>query len=228
MWVRPWWQNGSLSGSARFTMLLTYHRQRSIFSAISHIHRMMSRHGKLVVVASVIWLIASEMVTAHRASSLVLLDLFISLCFFGVIIFSFVLSFADWRQRRWRALLPLAVCVFAVAIFIPLGRLISYAIFDWSLVSYEAIVRQVESGSIPTSAEFSKIPQADRQARLAYGVFAQKDTNGVVRVMFFTESGFPALHSGYLYSSSGEPGSGVESRWPIVRKVKDKWFYISN
>jgi hypothetical protein len=208
--------------------MLTDYGKRSIFSTISHMDLMMSRAGKFVVVASVIWLVANEAIAAHRTSISVLLGVFSSLCFLGVIVFSLVLSFTDWQQRRWRALLPLAACVVAIAIFLPLGRLITDAVFDWSLPSYEAIVQQVESGSIPTSVEFSEMPQAERQARLAYGVFAQKDTNGVVRVMFFTESGFPALHSGYLYTSSGEPGSGVESRWPTVHKVRNKWFYISN
>src|SRR5207244_13650063 len=102
---------------------------------------------------------------------------------------------------------------------IPIGRLVSHAVFAWSLPSYERVVQQIESGSIPVSAEFAKIRQAEREARLAYGVFAGKDTNGILTVVFFTESGFPALHSGYMYRSSGEMSSGLESRWPINQKL---------
>jgi len=188
----------------------------------------MSRSGKFVVVASVVWLAATEAIAAHRTTGLVFLGILISLGFLAVTVLGLVRAFTEWRQRRWRAILPLAACVLAVLIFMPLERLITHAVFDWSLPSYEAVVRRVESGSIPSSAKTSDITQAAREARLAYGVFAQKDPNGVVTVMFFTESGFPALHSGYMYSSSGEPASGFESRWPTVEKVKSNWFYISN
>jgi len=188
----------------------------------------MSRAGKFVVLASVVWLAAAETIAAHRTTGLVFLGLLISLCFLAVTVLGLVRAFTEWRQRRWRAVLPLAACVFAVSIFMPLGRLITHAVFDWSFPSYEAVVRRVESGSIPSSTEVSDITQAARGARLAYRVLAQKGTNGVVMVMFFTESGFPALHSGYMYSSSGEPVSGFESRWPTVEKVKSNWFYISN
>jgi len=188
----------------------------------------MSRAGKFVVVASVIWLFANEAIAAHRTTALVFLGMFMSLCFLGVAVFGLVLAISEWRQRRWRAVLPLVACVLAVVVFIPLGRMISRAMFDWALPTYEAVVRQIESGGIPASSEFSELPQAEHQARLAYGVFAQKDSNGVVSVIFFTESGFPALHSGFLYSSSGEPGEGIESRWPTVEKIRTNWFYISN
>ena len=188
----------------------------------------MSRAGKFVVVASVVWLVASEAIAAHRTTALVFLGMFIDLCFLGVAVFGLVHAISEWRQRRWRAVLPLATCGLAAAVFIPLGRMISRAMFDWALPSYEAVVRQVESGVIPASSEFSELPQAEQQVRLAYGVFAQKDSNRVVRVIFFTESGLPALHSGYLYSSSGEPGLGIESRWPTVEKIRNNWFYISN
>jgi hypothetical protein len=188
----------------------------------------MSRAGKFVVVASVVWLLASEAIAAHRTTALVFLGMFIDLCFLGVAVFGLVHAISEWRQRRWRAVLPLAACGLAVAVSVPCGRMISRAMFDWALPSYEAVVRQVESGVIPASSEFSELPQAEQQVRLAYGVFAQKDSNRVVRVIFFTESGFPALHSGYLYSSSGEPGLGIESRWPTVEKIRNNWFYISN
>ena len=188
----------------------------------------MSRAGKFVVVGSAVWLVASEAYAAHRTPLGQLLDIFISLCYLAVVVLAVVLVFTGWRQRRWRAMIPLAACVIAAVAFIPLGRLVSSALFAWSLPSYETIVRQMESGTIPVSTEFSEVRQAEPGARLARGVFAGKDTNGVLTVIFFTEAGFPALHSGYLYRSSGELGSGLESRWPINEKVRSNWFYISN
>jgi hypothetical protein len=193
-----------------------------------HIKSPMSRAGKFVIIASAMWLIASELYAAHRTNAGGLLDIVISLCFFGVVIYAVVLVFAEWRKRRWRAMIPLAACVLSVVVFIPLGRLVSRAVFAWSLLSYEGVVQQIEFGSIPVSGEYAEIRGAEREARLAYGVFADKDTNGVLTVMFFTESGFPALHGGYIYRSSGELSAELESRWPIREKVRSKWFYFSN
>jgi len=134
----------------------------------------MSRAGKFVVVASAVWLAAAETIAAHRTTGLVFLGLLISLGFLAVTVLGFVRAITEWRQRRWRAVLPLAACVFALLIFMPLGRLITHAVFDWSLPSYEAVVRRVESGSIPSSAEASDITYAAREARLTYRVIAQK------------------------------------------------------
>ncbi|MDB6065213.1 MAG: hypothetical protein JWR26_1421 [Pedosphaera sp.] len=72
------------------------------------------------------------------------------------------------------------------------------------------------------------IKQSAPNAPLAYGVFARRATNGAVIVLFFTESGFPALHSGYLYCSTGKPDSADESKWPIIEKMRNNWFFFSN
>lgn len=87
----------------------------------------------------------------------------------------------------------------------------------------------MESGSIPVSANLSPVPQAVPLAHLAYAVLAQKDTNGALTVEFLTERGF-LNHSGYLYISSGviKSGSMEDSRWPVKREEKPRWFFISD
>lgn len=152
----------------------------------------------------------------------------ICLCFLGVAVYGVVVAFAGWRQRHWKAVLPLVTCLLAVAVFRPVAILTRQAVFAWALPSYEAVVRQVESGGIPATAKFASLPQAERQARLTYGVFGSKEPSGKISIMFFTDEGFPALHSGYFYDSSGEPGPGMELRWPIVERVRGNWFYFSN
>lgn len=171
----------------------------------------MSRGGKFVTGAAVVCFVADEAITAHRTGGLMLLGLAVTLVFLAATILGFGLAFAEWRELRWRAVLPVATCIFLISIHNPLGRLISRAVFSWSLPSYEAVVRRVESGSIPAHAEISDITPQAREARLACTVFARKDTNGMVSVMFMTQSGFPALHSGYMYCSSGQPCQGIES-----------------
>jgi ABC-type transport system involved in multi-copper enzyme maturation permease subunit len=151
-----------------------------------------------------------------------------SIAFLGITIYSLQLVFNERRARGWKAALPFAVCVLMIVIFIPLGTLVSTAVFAYSLPSYEAIVRKVESGSIEVHEHFETIPQATQKARLTYRVDAKKDASGVVRVIFWTEFGFPTFHSGYLYSSSGKLDSDLKSRWPITEQVRSNWFYISN
>jgi NADH:ubiquinone oxidoreductase subunit K len=190
----------------------------------------MSRSGKFVVLVSVVWCIGSVAVFTRRTPFLQLLSLPLALLFFAAIGTSLVCVFAGWRQCRWRSVLPLASCVIAVFLSGMLVRTARHFVFVWALPSYEAVVHQMESGSILVTTNFDNIPQAESEARLVYRVFAQRETNGVLMVEFDMESGFPVKHSGYLYSSSGviEPGSRMDSRWPIRQEVRSRWFYISD
>jgi hypothetical protein len=193
----------------------------------------MSRLGKFVVAVSAIWFVVATAYFSHRSGLLGLLQLLmlpLFPCLFAAIIISFVCVFKEWRQRRWRSLLPLGICFVSIFISGVSVKIIRQAIFKWPLPSYEMVVQQMESGKIPVTAELNPIPEAKSEACLAYAVLAQKDTNGVLSVEFLTEVGFPVKHSGYLYSSSGiiEPRSLIDSRWPIRHQIKDKWFYISD
>jgi hypothetical protein len=148
-----------------------------------------------------------------------------ALFFFGAT--SFILIFTRWRQERWRTLIPVASCALAVIVAPVVGRLIGQLMFHRSLPHYEAIIRQIESGNIPVTAELRRIPQAE--GSLAYAVLAQR-TNDVLSVEFLTGAGFPVKHSGYLYCSSGtvEKGSFIDSRWPKRREVRRFWYRISD
>ena len=190
----------------------------------------MSRLGKFVVVVAVIWCIGSTVYFSHRTNLSQLLTLPLGLCFLIAVIISIVCAFSDWRQRLWLSLLPFVACILSVVVSGAIVPPIRHAIFVRSLPSYEMVVQKMESGGIPVSTNLSPIPQALPLAHLAYAVFAQKDTNGVLTVEFLTEGGFPVKHSGYLYISSGvvEPGSVACSRWPIRQEERPKWFYISD
>jgi hypothetical protein len=190
-----------------------------------------SRVGKFVIAASVIWFIIFTVYAIHRRSIVLqLLGLPVSLGFFAAFITGFVCVFTEWRQRRWFSMLPLTVCVLSIVISGKVVRMIREVIFTQSLPSCEAVVHQMESGSISVSPTLSRIPQAESEASLAYAVLAQRDTNGVLTVEFLTEAGFPVKHSGYLYTSSGTIASGSleDSRWPIKHKERPQWFYISD
>lgn len=189
----------------------------------------MSRAGKIIVWVAAVWFVVFTVEGAHRGSDLLMLfSLVASLFLLGALVTSVVRVFADWRQHRWRAFVPFAVCLFAVVAAVAAIRTARRMIFAWSLPSYEAVVRQMEAGSIPVPDKLTPIPEAQHQARLAWAVLAQKGSDGTLTVEFLTESGFPVKHSGYLYSSSGSLDASEARRWPIRHEEKPKWFYISD
>jgi hypothetical protein len=190
----------------------------------------MSRLGKFVVTVAVIWCVGYVAFFTRRTPLLQVLTLPLVLLFFAATVASLVCGFAEWRERRWRSLVPLAACVVAFFLSGMLVRITRHLVFVWALPSYETVVQQMESGSIPLSVGFTNVPQAEAEARLAYQVFAEKSSNGVLMVEFDTESGFPSKHSGCLYSSAGAivPGSRMDSRWRIREELRSRWFYVSD
>jgi hypothetical protein len=190
----------------------------------------MSGPGKFAVAVSVVWCVGFTVIYARLTPLLGLLSLPLGGVFFLAILVSMVCVFTEWRRRRWRSMLPFVVCVTAFFLERELVRVAHDILFAWSLPSYEAVVNQMESGRIPVSVGFSRIPQAEPQARLVWRVYAEKGPNGALMVEFDTERGFPVLHGGLLYSSSGaiEPGSRMDSRWPRRRQTRIRWFFVSN
>ena len=190
----------------------------------------MSRLGQFVIVVAVVWLVPATVFFSHRTTRSQLLTMPLVPCFLAASVISIVCIFSEWRRRRLLALLPFAACVLSVVISGAVSHRIRQAIFTQSLPSCEAVVHQMESGSILVSTNLSQIPSAVPLAHLAYAVLAQKDTHGVLMVEFLTEGGFPVKHSGYLYVSSGvvEPGSMEDSRWPFRHEEQPRWFYISD
>jgi hypothetical protein len=118
----------------------------------------------------------------------------------------------------------------AIIATVVVGRVVKQALFAWALPSYQQVVSDIQSGRIATPEKFGRIPEAESVARLTYAVLAEQQANGALAVEFLTESGFPVKHSGYLYTSSDiiEKGTRVDSRWPIRRKLREHWFYISD
>ena len=190
----------------------------------------MSRDGKRIIFICIVWLVGSIACLTRRNDVSVLLGFLLALFFAAAFFFSLVCIFREWRQRRWYSMTPLAIWTVTLAgSFLLIGQA-ERLLFAWSLPSYEAIVRQIEDGTIPVTNETGRILEADHKARLTYGVFAARDASGVLSVEFITELGFPVKHSGYLYVSSGaiEQVSRSDSRWPIRKKVRDKWYFVSD
>jgi len=185
----------------------------------------MSRDEKLFLAAVAICYLVTLYASVHRNLMTMALALLAALVFLFVCALAFVAIF-EWKRIRWRALLPFAMCAAAIISWRSAQPLMDKALFLWALPSYEAIVRDVDSGKIPASARFEIIEGLEKRARLAYSVWTQRDGRGVVRIMFFTEGMSFAGHDGYLYCSSGEPGPKLESRWYVGRKMKEHWYRV--
>lgn len=190
----------------------------------------MSRLGKFVVAVAIIWFIGATAFGSHRTTVTQLLTLPLVPLLLIAVLAGVVCIFTEWRNRKWRAVVPLAACILSIFASNLFVRCIRRALFAYSLPSYEQVVHRIESGEILVSTNRTEIPQATATARLTWAVFAQKNTNGVLTVEFMTEQGFPVKHSGYLYSSSGaiERGSEADSHWPIRNQQRPHWFYISD
>lgn len=167
--------------------------------------------------------------TAFFAEATALLQ-FVALGLLGACFICSVQSLAEWKKLRFWAVLPSLLSLLALIISAWTGVTLKIAIFERRLPRYRAFVQQIEAGTIPvsTNAHPISLPKADRD--LAYFVWAQRDTNGVLIVEFSTDSGWPAKHSGYLYCSAGSvpPGSSSDVRWRGKFQIHPKWFRIYN
>ena len=160
-----------------------------------------------------------------------LLLLLCSFLFLSICIWSLITVFTKWKTSRFWAAAPLVACLFMLPIEGLIGRFVRDELFKWRFPRYEALVQKIESGAIPISTEGQMIPATNYDSNLAYGVWAQRDTNNVLIVEFwYGRAGPPPYHQDYLYISSGiiEPGSYLDKRYPSKAKLKDKWFEVAD
>ena len=188
----------------------------------------MSRITKITVIIAGLWFLVFVAFAVRPSPVTQFASMLLT---FGIFVFgfiSFVRVFTHWQRERWWTIVPLGTCVLVVVLASEVGAAIRQFVFQRALPSYEAVIRQMDSGNIPVSAELRRVPQAEGD--LAYAVLAQRGTNGMLIVEFLTGGGFPVKHSGYLYCSSGvvERGSLADSRWPKRREVRPLWFRISD
>lgn len=190
----------------------------------------LTKTDKYIAVALVAWMLATTAFAAHPTSELQFASMALVPFLLGAILVSVGLVFTRWKRRGMRALLPLLTCGLAAVAPFEVARPIHAAIRAWAFPSYERLVDRIRSGDIPVSGELRRVDGAESQARLAYAVFASRDSNEVLTVEILTGGGFPVRHWGYLYCSSGviAPGSTSAERWRRRKGLGRGWFEISD
>jgi hypothetical protein len=152
-----------------------------------------------------------------------------SLMFMGLFLWSLQAAFTKWKKTGFWALAPLIACLLMLPIKQQLAQFVRSELFNSRFPRYEALVQKIESGAIPVSPEGQMIPATDYDSSLAYyGVYAKKETNGILTVEFlYGAAGPPPYHQAYVYISSGTIES-ISNRWPSIAKIKDKWFAVAD
>ena len=184
--------------------------------------------GKIVASVCLIWFLAVAAFDWWQSNLIKILTMPLSAAYLYSWIASIVCVFACWRRWHIRALVPLAICIATAIVSRTVSHPLMEAGFARILPRYATLVQQMETGQIVVSNTPTRVVLSGKEAELAYAVWADKATNGILTVTFFVGGGFPVKHWGYLYRSSGEnPPQAwwIESDW-MGRRLNDKWFYI--
>lgn len=141
------------------------------------------------------------------------------------------------RSWRWdgcgvRSLLPVGVCLAALVLLVPAvaaGRLIRNVRFTINRPSYEAVVRMLGDDKIAIGSQPTPFELPREYASLAYTAYAEKDSNGLLSVVFYYGVGFPVKHAAYLYRSRGTFEEWDRARdWARWTRIDEHWYRISD
>jgi hypothetical protein len=101
--------------------------------------------------------------------------------------------------------------------------------FKISRPQYEAAVRLIADGKPSVGNQPTPVILPPQYASLAYAGFAERDSNGVLSVVFYYGRAFPVKHSAYLYRSRGTfeqwQHAGDWTRWT---RLDEHWYRISD
>jgi hypothetical protein len=148
----------------------------------------------------------------------------------AICIKDFVRIFTQWKQYRYRTLIPFAACIVVVVLGREVsGRLDKALFWHWRLPGYEATILKIESGSIAVSGEGRELSPNEYDRRLALNVWAERDDKGSLIVTFlYGDTGAVGLHDAFVYCESGEVSAHVDRRWRWKSRLNDKWFQVES
>ena len=144
---------------------------------------------------------------------------------------SLVLGLAAWPQKKFRALVPMMICLFGLPVgfvgAIVLGDRLQNSRFHKNLPRYFEVVQLIEKGEIkPDHRGEFRLPV--QYADLAYAAFTW--TNHDRRIArFMTDAAFPVWHGGYLYVANGVMDeTNLLRGWNLYSRISTNWFYFSD
>jgi hypothetical protein len=123
--------------------------------------------------------------------------------------------FRAWRTDGFRSFIPLAACIAAWYGSFPAGAYLRSRLFEHNLPRFEAIIADINKSPPPADGTPISVPIADSDKWKIIHLRAER-MNGALIVEFGTEHGFPVMHSGWVYSSSGVLPTDAQFhyRWP--------------
>ncbi|MEI9865475.1 MAG: hypothetical protein WDN00_13190 [Limisphaerales bacterium] len=184
--------------------------------------------GKIVAAICIVWFLGIAAFDWWQSNLIKLLTMPVSVAYFGAWIASIVCVFIGWRRWRFRAFIPVAVCMATLVVTNSVSPRLMDAGFARVMPRYTALIQQMDGGQMVVSNISTRVVLSGLDAELAYVVWADRETNGVLTATFFVGGGFPVKHWGYLYRSSGENPPRdwwIKNDW-MGRRLNDKWFYI--
>jgi hypothetical protein len=151
------------------------------------------------------------------------------------IVIAVILPIQRWKTRPIASLMPLAFLIasFVATRFVDFTELWLAANFKFHHAKREQIVSRVVSGELRSNVSYNSsliaLPKKFASASLGGGdIVVQPDGNNL-KVLFFTFRGVLDSFAGFVYSSDNSPPKNGDffGRFFIIRKVEDKWYYVS-
>ncbi len=144
---------------------------------------------------------------------------------------SLVLGLAAWPRKKFRALIPMMICLLGLPVgfvgAILLGDRLQNLRFHKNLPRYCEVVQLIEKGEIkPDSRGEFRLPV--QYADLAYAAFTWTNHNGRI-ARFMTAAAFPVWDGGYLYVANGVMDkTNLLRSCNLYSRINTNWFYFSD
>jgi hypothetical protein len=149
----------------------------------------------------------------------VVLQLIFMIAVLGIFV-SFILAVIHLKRRwsvlRWKAIMPLAICLLAITVPAHMAQLVRDAYFQSIIPDLES-----ELPSIITNGE----PAQTRWR--GYGVTPLATASGDTAVTFWWGSGFPVKHTALVYCPVDDPKDYFQDHgWRRGYSLRENWWVV--
>src|SRR5262245_2771272 len=140
----------------------------------------MSKADRIIIGTAVVWggVLVAFMTRASMSTQLT--SMLLTPFFLGASIWALVRCFTQWKKQRAHALIPLVTCLTVLFGFPWVGLVARRTLRAIELPRYERVVEAMNAGRIEVPAYLNRVPEAESEARSAYGVLAVRDSTGVL------------------------------------------------